>query len=334
MTEPRAVGVHLAYDAVPEPVRAWVEGVLGSPVVRAVDQEGGMSPGCVSRLVCADGTRAFLKAVGAELNPDTPALYRREREVLGMLGSHPLWAGLVDAHEADGWVALLLEDVEGTHPDLRDDAVMARLLEATDELGAVMRERVPDPPVPQAGTGPGLFRPGLVDLSVTFTTWAEALDHVADVPRDLLPAWVVEAADDVRAGLLALAARPGRHLVHNDLRNDNLLVRPSGEVVFVDWGACGVGPAWLDPLLARAERVDEPWFDASLASSPPLAALGDAGVTAWLAGLGAYLAHRAHTATDVGLPTLREFRRRESRRLLDAAARRLDLDLGGRITRR
>jgi Ser/Thr protein kinase RdoA (MazF antagonist) len=198
----------------------------------------------------------------------------------------------------------------------------------------VMRERVPDPPAPPAGAGPGLFRPGLVDVAVTFTTWAEALDHLADVPADLLPGWVLERADDVRAGLLALAAQPGRHLVHNDLRNDNLLVRPSGEVVFVDWGACGVGPAWLDPLLARAERVDRPWFDASLAGSPALAALGDEAVTTWLTGLGAYLAYRAHTATDVGLPTLREFRRRESARLLDAAARRLHLDLGGRITRR
>ncbi len=58
---------------------------------------------------------------------------------------------------------------------------------------------------------------------------------------------------------------------------------------------------------------------------------GDAAVTAWLAGFGTFLAWRAHTAVDVNLPMLGEFRRRESERLLAAAARRLDL--GGSAAR-
>ena len=65
MSAPRAVGVRAAYPAVPPPVRAWVDSTLGSPVVEAREQVGGMSPGCATRLVCADGTRAFIKAVGA-----------------------------------------------------------------------------------------------------------------------------------------------------------------------------------------------------------------------------------------------------------------------------
>ena len=44
-----------------------------------------------------------------------------------------------------------------------------------------------------------------------------------------------------------------------------------------------------------------------------------------LVGLGTQLAWRAHTATDVNLPALKEFRRAESARFLAAAARRLDL---------
>ena len=52
--------------------------------------------------------------------------------------------------------------------------------------------------------------------------------------------------------MAALAGHPMDRLVHWDIRNDNLLVRPTGEVVFVDWGAAGVGPDWLDPLLARS----------------------------------------------------------------------------------
>jgi hypothetical protein len=87
---PRAVGVRAPYAAVPERVRAWVEQTLGSPVVEAAEQTGGMSPGCATRLLCADGRRAFVKAVGPDLNPSTPSLFRREITALGLLGSDPL----------------------------------------------------------------------------------------------------------------------------------------------------------------------------------------------------------------------------------------------------
>jgi hypothetical protein len=82
------------------------------------------------------------------------------------------------------------------------------------------------------------------------------------------------------------------------------------------------GPAWVDPLLARMERVDEPWFDSSTASSPALRAAGDEVVTAFLAGFGAHLAVRSMVAVDLNLPTLNEFRRRESGRMMAAVARR------------
>ena len=72
-----------------------------------------MSPGCATRLTCADGTRAFVKAVGAELNPDTPGLFRREIGVLDHLGEHELWAPLLASYDDGAWVALLIEDVEG-----------------------------------------------------------------------------------------------------------------------------------------------------------------------------------------------------------------------------
>lgn len=325
MTAPRAAGAHLPYGAVPEPVRVWVEETLGSPVVMTLEQTGGMSPGCVTRLVCADGTRAFVKAVGTELNPDSPSLHRREVLALGLIGSHPLWADLLASYDDGGWVALLLEDVEGHHPDLADDTTMERLLEATDDLGRVLRDRVPEPPAPPPGAGLPLYRPGLTDLRAVFEGWQVGLDHAGELPVDLVPRWLVERATELRAGLAALAEVSMTQLVHYDIRNDNLLQRPSGDLVFLDWGACGIGPDWLDPMLARVERVDQPWFDASLAGSPALARAGDDLITASLVGVGAFLAYRAHTAVDVGLPALARFRREESARFLAAGARRLGL---------
>jgi aminoglycoside phosphotransferase (APT) family kinase protein len=113
-------------------------------------------------------------------------------------------------------------------------------------------------------------------------------------------------------------------LVHWDIRVDNLIRRPDGSIVFVDWGTTAIGPVWTDPLLARLERVESPWFDTSLHSSPELAEAGDDLVTAWLLSFGTALAWRStQQIADVGLPTLNEFRRTEGRRMLSAAARRL-----------
>jgi hypothetical protein len=288
----------------------------GSAVVERHDQVGGMSPGCATRVVCADGTRAFVKAVGSELNPDTPNLFRREVTVLGLLGAHQLWADLLASYDAGGWVALILEDVDGSHPDLADDTMMERLLTATDELQRVMASRVPDPPAPDPLNG------GLTHMSRAYRAWMEALEHADTIPAELVPGWVVACRNQIRADVEALAAVRVEHLAHWDIRDDNLLVRPTGELVFLDWGMSGIGPDWLDPLLARLERVDHPWFDDSIARSPALARAGDGVVTTWLTCVGTFLAWRSLTAVDVNLPTLNDFRRRESARFLKAAARR------------
>ena len=110
--------------------------------------------------------------------------------------------------------------------------------------------------------------------------------------------------------------------MHWDIRNDNLLRRPGGEIVILDWGLAAIGPAWVDPLLARLERVDESWFDTSIASSPSLVAAGNEAITAWLVGFATHLAVRSVTAVDVNLPTLNDFRRRESARMLVGVGRR------------
>jgi hypothetical protein len=75
----RAAGVRVEYAALPGRVRAWVEAELRSQVTSAVTQAGGFSPGAAARVVTASGGRAFVKAVGPELNPKTPELFRMER---------------------------------------------------------------------------------------------------------------------------------------------------------------------------------------------------------------------------------------------------------------
>ena len=311
VTAPRAVGVRLAYDEVPPAVRDWVAAELGSPVVATAEQVGGMSPGCATRLTCADGTRAFVKAVGSGLNPDTPGLFRREIGVLGHLGEHAMWARLLASYDDGEWVALLIEDVEGRHPDFSHPDELDAVLRGVDRLSEVLRERG----IPESVD--------LVDVSFVFRKWADALATLGDAPAGTpVPDWLRSDPYGWADVLRAHAARPMEHVVHWDIRVDNLLRRPSGAVVFLDWGAAARGPGWADPLLARLERVDDPWFDASLAGSPALAEAGDEVVSAFLAGFGAHLAVRSVVAVDVNLPTLNDFRIRESGRMLGAVTRR------------
>ena len=322
VSAPRAVGVRAAYSAIPPHVRDWVEATLGAPVMEAREQVGGMSPGCATRLVCADGTRAFLKAVGTELNPHTPVLFRREVMALGLLGRHPLWAGLIASYDDGDWVALLLDDVDGAHPDLTLDAGDGA--PAPADRRAVRRdERAGGRPAPSGRRrtdGQALYRPGPTDFGCRppgLGGGLRAPPRAAAGPPPPLGAG--PRGPRSRDGVARLADERTDTVVHVDIRNDNLVQRSTGELVFVDWGAFGRGPAWLDPLVARLERVDSPWFDESLASSPALRAAGDEVVTSWLVGMGTFLAWRAHTAVDVNLPTLAAFRRTESRRFLGAA---------------
>lgn len=313
---PRAVGVRAGFAEMPAALRAWVAEVLGSPVVETREMTGGMSPGCATRVRCADGRRAFVKAVGTPLNPDTPTMFRREAAVLDLLGQHPLWAPLQASYDDGEWVGLVLEDVEGAHPDLADETTIGALLAATDSLGAVLAERVPSPDAAAHGFN---------DFRVAATNWAASFDDVRRLDEVPVPDWVRDDLDGWQAKVAALATYDVECLQHWDIRNDNLVQRPDGSLVFVDWGQAMVGPAWLDPLLARLERAEDPWFDGSVASSSTLAAAGDDTVTTWLVGFGTMLAVRAVTAADINLPTLAAFRRSESTRMLTAAARRLDL---------
>ncbi len=313
---PRAVGVRTRYDAIPERVRTWVDTTLGSPVVGIEEQVGGMSPGCATRVVTEAGTRAFVKAVGPELNPLTPDMFRNEARVLARLHDHPLWAGLLASYDEPGdWVALLLEDVPGRHADTTSPDDVASVLGAAamlcDEL---------------AGLGADL---DLATCRDSLLRFGQVWDEVPGLPSGVLPTWVGEHLEDLRKsydGLLQQA--DGDHLVHGDLRNDNILVRTgdrAGSVVFVDWGMSRTGPAWYDPLLLCLEWVEDPVFDELLHTFPALRGLGEENVTAYLATLGSWLAYRNTVAEDIGLPTLSDFRRRESARLLEGARRRIGL---------
>ncbi len=206
----------------------------------------------------------------------------------------------------------------GRHVDTTRPDDVERVLEATAALSEEL-----------TGLGAGL---GVATCRDSLLRWGELWPQLPDLASDVLPSWMPARADDLRAAYDRLLEHAeGDHVVHGDLRNDNIIVRTgdrSGEVVFVDWGVARTGPAWYDPLLLCLEWVEDPVFDDLTGTFPAIRGLGEENVTAFLVTVGGWLAYRSTVAVDVNLPTLNDFRRRESARLLEGARRRLGVSQG------
>ncbi|TDD70492.1 aminoglycoside phosphotransferase family protein [Jiangella aurantiaca] len=305
---PRAAGVRVRYERIPPAVRDWVETSLGSAVTTTTEQTGGMSPGCATRLVTAGGQTAFVKAVGASLQPDTPLLFRREIAVLGWLPPAPYRPALLGSYDDGDWVALLLEDVDGRPPDLADpygaDATAVRAL-----VDRQARELTPSPP--------GVVTRRLPDVA---ERWRERWAELAGAPEHALPPWMAGRIATLYRRVARLPERLAvESLCHWDVREDNLLIRPDDAVVILDWGMSCLGPSWADAFMLALTWVDTPAFDELMAERPvdddlvTDLALAFAGSQAW----------RGARPAPPRLPTLSAYCRAEAERAFAGVHRRL-----------
>ena len=295
----------LPYADLPAGLRGEIEAALGGPVVGATTCAGGFSPGTAAVLTCADGSRAFLKAVGTPLNPDTPRMHRAEAAVAAALpASLPVPRFRWSTEWSDGgdvWVALLFDAVDGAPPSqpwTTDTA--AAVLPALAALAA-------------AGTPcpvPGLL--SVADrMARDLASWSGL---TAAPPPDLDPwerrhlDWLAEAP----ARLAASVGLGGDTLVHLDVRADNLLVTPGGTVVVVDWPWAARGAPWVDTVLFALDAAVHGGVDAEAltASSSLMAAADPAAVTDLVLGLTGMWADAMRRPPPPGLPTVRAFQRR------------------------
>jgi hypothetical protein len=299
MTSPPAVGVRIAWDAVPGPVRSAVEQVCGSPVIAATTQPGGFSPGVAARVVCADGTRHFVKAVSAEVNRRSPQIHRQERDVLTALDPVIVAARLPVARlrgsvDIDPWVALVLDDVDGRHPaEPWNSGELGRVTAALDRLAGAL---TPSPiELPTIGE----------KYARAFTGWS----RLAQSPPDSLDPWSRGHLADLAVLEETWAERAaGDTLLHTDVRADNILLT-GDDVVIVDWPHACRGAAFADLV----------FFAPSVAMQggpqpPDLVALSAAGrgadpqgLAAMVCALGGYFTYQSLQPAPAGLPTLRAF---------------------------
>lgn len=262
-------GARLRWPELPERVRSEVERTLGERVVAASSQTHGFSAGSADRVTTASGRGAFVKAAR---DARSAGLHRREIAVMGTLPAGVPAPTLLGSFDDGEWVALVLDDRDGRHPGASDVDGVLRMLG-------------------------GLPRADGLDLPTIAQTlgWAEAtpppgLGYLADLARG------------------ASAAMEGDHLVHLDLRCDNVLVDAAGATTLVDWPWASRGAPWIDglTLLLDLRRLGaDTDGEAVVAQHPLFSSVPPRDITAVLAALAIEFLTAARR--ESGVPGLRAF---------------------------
>lgn len=302
-------GIRTPYAAAPAGLHSWVSSLVGSTVVEVVPRVGGQSPAVAATLVLADWRRVFVKAVWPEVNPVTPSHFRLEMRAYAAMGPVPWRAAVLGVRDGEDWVAILLEDIDGGHPDLADPIVAQRV------LSSVLAQTAELSPVPE-GAPPDSLCHSLIGIE-------HQLDAVGADRVALLPAWARGELPVIRERVAALRSGCREEAFANfDVRWDNLLLRPEdGQPVFVDWGQARRGPRWCDVALYGLHWAREPAYETLLAAAG-LTDRDNEEVTAFLGGFGAFFALADRDPAPQGLPNLPAFRRDTADRCLAAYARR------------
>ncbi|MEU6196108.1 aminoglycoside phosphotransferase family protein [Streptomyces sp. NPDC047061] len=298
---PPAEGTRTPWEALPTSVRTAVTDLLGgAPVTHAVTQPGGFSPGVAARIRTAAHRTAFVKAVSADANPDSPALHRAEARNTAALPATVPAPRLLGSYDDGTWVALVFEEVKGRQPHVpwRPDE-LRRVLDAVATLGRTLTPSPLDAP------------PAAERLADAFDGWRRLAENPGAATGRLDDRTVSHLAELAELAAPWPESAAGDTLAHADLRADNMLLTDDGGVVFVDWPHAVRAAPWFDLLVMLPCVVAQGGPDPEgIFAAHPLGRGADPGaVTAVLAALtGFFLEHSVRPAPP-GLPTLRPFQR-------------------------
>jgi hypothetical protein len=277
-------------------VRAWAAGLGGGPPTGVRDLQGGFSPGAVTRLTFAGGD-LFVKAVGAELNPDSPGLHRREVTISAALPVSPRFPRLLHTYDDGAWVALAFEAIDGHMPRRPwDPDELTTVCAALDTMHAELTPS-PDPSI----------EPAARHLRTVFGGWEDLAS--LDRPPPGLDDWSLRhlaRLAELEADWPQAAA--GATLLHGDIRSDNILLGLRG-VTFVDWPHAAVG----SPALDLVEWAPSVTLEGGPDPEELLSRHGASGradphaVTVLLAAVTGFFISHSLRPPPPGLPTLRAF---------------------------
>ncbi|WP_328397954.1 phosphotransferase family protein [Nocardia sp. NBC_00416] len=278
----------------PVAVRAGIEDRLGARVRSASTQPGGFSRGMASRLELADGRTVFAKAIPTE--EQFAYRYRIEADTAACLSPQVPAPALQFTLETDGWLVLVFEDIQGRHPEFDRPTELTAVLDVLENLARTLTPSpLPEVPTLSAEYGPKL------------SSW-RAL--ATGGPAGDMDGWVRRNLD--RLAALESQWEPaavGGSLLHTDLRADNMLLRPDGTVIVVDWSWPCVGASWADlvflaPALALQGVDPEP----ILASHPVTRDVDPHAITAVVCALAGYWTRESRRPGNSQSPALRRHR--------------------------
>lgn len=319
-----------AWRAVPAAVRASVDALCGSPVVRGARVWGGYAPTPTFQLLLADGRRVFLKGTSPTSNATMVRALDSEQRVYTELGAliSPFAPRYLGALRESGWHVLLLEDAgPATIPPWSAESGR-RVAHACAEFHA--STLASDLPawldLPERWVAPITWSRVERDSGHLRKVAALAGPRAAEAHR-----WLGEALPTLQQyGDHAAEVTGPFALLHGDIRSDNLRYR-DGRLYLFDWPWANAGRPEFDVVpFAQSVAVDGgpnpervlEWYEERLALRP------DA-VDAALAWIAAFFAQHAWEPEVPGLPRLRAFQRRQLAVVLAWAARRFGLPYPG-----
>ena len=299
----RATAFRPAWTDLPAEVRSLVELKLGSAVVGAVVARSGFTPGFAATLQLARGDRVFLKAASSADDRahgwSLSSAYRDEAHKLALLppgiGAPRLFWHQDLALAGEQWILLALEHLPGRPP--RRPWRSAELRTVIERLTAnAVRLSPPqfDPVV--AGLDPVRVETLFIEQGV--------LRLAAVRARDGASPWLANISDLYDGGDAALT---GETLLHFDIRDDNVLIGPAGEVWIVDWNWPALGAPWIDLLcLLLSARGDGLDVERILAENPLTASVPPRSINVFLACMWVYWSLERHKPVPVKSPHLRD----------------------------
>lgn len=280
--------LRLEWKFLPKEVRALVEDELGSPVSTAESRTSGFTPGFASVITGENGATAFVKAASKVAQREVAASYAEEITKIVALGDLVPAPALEWFSRDEAWILLGYEAVAARQPrrpwrapDLeRSLALAAEIALPADRLPADLA-----------------LAPLVEDLPTLITGWSEVAEE-----------W--PHRDEAAALAKTLADLPADHLVHADLRDDNILLADDGRALACDWNWPALGTPWQDAvdllISAHGDGVD---VEAVLAGDHRLSAVDPDHLDAWLAGVTGFMLAASQRPVPPTSPFLRVHQR-------------------------
>ncbi|WP_433662589.1 phosphotransferase [Nocardia sp. CA-128927] len=293
MADDESTANRIEWGQLPRQVRAAIEQRIGGRVLSAGGQRGGFSHGMAARLVLSNNTTAFVKAIPTD--DELVPMYRAEAHTSAQLPAQVPSPQLQSTFETHGWFVAAFDDVDGRHPNLDQPQELAAVLTTVEQLAIVLTPN----PIPDAPTIADAYGPELI-------CWQQFAEH--GPPADL-DEWSLRNLDRLAELESTWGERAvGETLLHTDLRPDNMLLRPDGTVVVVDWAWPCRGAAWID-LVSLAPSIAASGIDPNpiLEVHPVTRGTDPAAIDAFLCALVGYWERHSRRPPPPRSPKLRNY---------------------------